>query len=110
MSDMQTVASYPSRFGGTVTVQGFIGLDGQWIIDRATDEEGCPFAVPEFEMDLAIEQLSDAALQEAVDAANERAWLTDRACELHGMSDEDLDAFAFAFEAELELAARAGAR
>ena len=104
----QTVASYPSRFGGTVTVQGFIGLDGQWIIDRATDEEGCLFAVPEFEMDLAIEKLSDAALQEAVDAANEHAWLTDRACELHGMSDEDLDAFAF--EVELELAARAGAR
>lgn len=104
----QTVASYPSRFSGKVEVYGYIGLDELWVIDRAYDEDGVECGVPEFEMDLAIEKLSDAALQDAVDAANERAWLTDRACELHGMSDEDLDAFAF--EVELELAARAGAR
>lgn len=88
-----TVAHFTSFIHGKARIEGHIDETGSWVIDLAKDRDGVEFTVPDFEREDAIEQLSLQATQDVTDAELQAAWLADGACDLHGMSDEDLDAF-----------------
>lgn len=100
----QTIATYRSRSSGKVRVHGFLTFNGEWIIDRAFDEDEREVSVPDFETAEAIEELALQALQDAIDAEHERDWLRDCGDTLDAMSDDDLDAFALETEGYLAAA------
>ena len=87
-----TVAHFTSFIHGKARIEGHIDESGSWVIDLAKDRDGVEFTVPDFERADAIEQLSLQATQDEIDAELQADWLADGACDLHGMSDEDLDA------------------